>query len=48
MAVFVRHERRRRSSGLIEPSLLRNRTYLSGIAVVLALFGAFDAHRCWF
>jgi hypothetical protein len=26
---------------LIEPTLLANRTYLSGIAVVLALFGAF-------
>jgi MFS family permease len=39
--VFLRHERRRGSSPLIEPTLLTNRTYLSGIAVVLALFGAF-------
>ena len=28
-------------NALIEPTLLRNRTYLSGIAVALALFGAF-------
>ncbi len=31
----------RGADALIEPSLLSNRTYLSGIAVVLALFGAF-------
>ncbi|MBV8445122.1 MAG: MFS transporter, partial [Candidatus Dormibacteraeota bacterium] len=41
LGVFVRHERRRRQNPLIEATLLRNRTYLSGIAVVLALFGAF-------
>ena len=29
------------ADALIEPSLLRNRTYLSGIAIVLSLFGAF-------
>jgi EmrB/QacA subfamily drug resistance transporter len=38
--VFLIHERRS-SNPLIEPTLLTNRTYLSGIAVVLALFGAF-------
>jgi MFS family permease len=38
--VFLRHERRS-DNPLIEPTLLKNRTYLSGIAVVLALFGAF-------
>jgi EmrB/QacA subfamily drug resistance transporter len=40
--VFVRYERRRSHNALIEPSLLANRTYLSGIAVILALFGAFS------
>jgi MFS family permease len=39
--VFLRYERRRENNPLIEPTLLTNRTYLSGIAVVLALFGAF-------
>jgi EmrB/QacA subfamily drug resistance transporter len=39
--VFVRYERRRRDNALIEPSLLTNRMYLSGIAVMLGLFGAF-------
>jgi MFS family permease len=38
---FLRYERRRGQNALIEPTLLRNRTYLSGIAVALALFGAF-------
>jgi len=38
--LFLRHERRSKSP-LIEPSLLANRTYLSGIAVALGLFGAF-------
>ena len=38
---FLRHERRREHDALIEPSLLTNRTYLSGIAVMLGLFGAF-------
>jgi MFS family permease len=41
LLVFVRYEQRREQSTLIEPTLLTNRTYLSGIAVVLALFGAF-------
>ena len=39
--VFLRHERRSRDNALIEPSLLRNRTYLSGIAVILFFFGGF-------
>ena len=39
--VFVRYERRRSHNALIEPSLLANRMYLSGIAVMLSLFGAF-------
>ena len=39
--VFFRHERSRGKNALIEPTLLKNRTYLSGIAVALALFGAF-------
>src|SRR5580700_974493 len=39
--VFVRYERRRSHNALIEPSLLTNRMYLSGIAVMLGLFGAF-------
>jgi MFS family permease len=38
---FLRYERRHSANALIEPSLLSNRTYLSGIAVVLALFGSF-------
>ncbi|HEX3899131.1 MAG TPA: MFS transporter [Mycobacteriales bacterium] len=38
---FIRYERRPNGDPLIEPSLLKNRTYLSGIAVILALFGAF-------
>ncbi len=38
---FLRYERRHRSNALIEPSLLSNRTYLSGIAVILFFFGAF-------
>lgn len=40
LAAFLFHERHSKNP-LIEPSLLINRTYLSGIAVVLALFGAF-------
>jgi EmrB/QacA subfamily drug resistance transporter len=39
--VFVRYERRRGHNALIEPSLLTNRMYLSGVAVMLALFSAF-------
>ncbi|MBR7836163.1 MFS transporter [Actinospica durhamensis] len=42
LLVFLRHERRHRDSALIEPTLLANRTYLSGVAVALALFGAFS------
>jgi EmrB/QacA subfamily drug resistance transporter len=42
LVAFVIYEGRRRSSPLIEPGLLRNRTYTSGIAVALALFGAFS------
>src|SRR3984957_6703648 len=41
LLVFLRYERGRGKNPLIEPTLLANRTYLSGIAVVLALFGAF-------
>jgi MFS family permease len=41
LIAFLRYERRSGKSPLIEPTLLLNRTYLSGIAVVLALFGAF-------
>jgi EmrB/QacA subfamily drug resistance transporter len=42
LLAFLRHERRHKGSDpLIEPTLLGNRTFLSGIAVVLALFGAF-------
>lgn len=39
--VFLAYEGRRGINVLIEPALLTNRTYLSGIAVSLALFGAF-------
>jgi EmrB/QacA subfamily drug resistance transporter len=41
LVAFLRYERRRTSDPLIEPTLLTNRTYLSGIAVALGLFGAF-------
>jgi EmrB/QacA subfamily drug resistance transporter len=41
LVAFLVYERRRDNDPLIEPTLLTNRTYLSGIAVVLALFGAF-------
>ncbi|MGA2929486.1 MAG: MFS transporter, partial [Solirubrobacteraceae bacterium] len=41
LLAFLRYERRRDNNPLIEPTLLTNRTYLSGIAVALALFGAF-------
>src|SRR5580692_5316611 len=40
LVAFLRHERHS-NNPLIEPTLLANRTYLGGIAVVLALFGAF-------
>src|ERR1700749_4303962 len=38
LLVFVRYERHGQSNPLIEPKLLANRAYLSGVAVVLALF----------
>jgi predicted MFS family arabinose efflux permease len=41
LVAFVLHERRRGIDPLIEPTLLTNRSYVGGIAVVLALFGAF-------
>ncbi len=41
LLALLRHERRHRDNALIEPTLLTNRTYLSGIAVVLLFFGAF-------
>jgi MFS family permease len=41
LLAFLRYERRRGDNPLIEPTLLTNRTYLSGTAVTLALFGAF-------
>jgi len=41
LLVFLRYERRLGANALVEPALLTNRTYLSGIAVALALFGAF-------
>ena len=41
LVVFVRYEHRRSNNALIEASLLTNRNYLSGIAVMLCLFGAF-------
>jgi EmrB/QacA subfamily drug resistance transporter len=41
LLLFVRFERRRGYNALIEPSLLTNRMYLSGVAVMLALFSAF-------
>ena len=41
LVVFVRHERHRGDNALIEPSLFTNRMYLSGVAVMVALFGAF-------
>jgi EmrB/QacA subfamily drug resistance transporter len=39
---FLRYERRHQDSALIEPTLLSNRTYLSGIAVILFFFGGFS------
>jgi predicted MFS family arabinose efflux permease len=41
LGVFVLFERRRHGDPLIEPGLLTNRTYTSGILVALAFFGAF-------
>jgi MFS family permease len=41
LVTFFLWERRHKGDPLIEPSLLVNRTYLSGAAVALAFFGAF-------
>ena len=41
LGVFVVWERRRPGDPLIEPGLLANHTYTSGILVALAFFGAF-------
>jgi EmrB/QacA subfamily drug resistance transporter len=41
LGAFLLWERHRRGDALIEPSLLSNRTYVSGILVALATFGAF-------
>ncbi len=41
LLVFLRYERRSGGDPLIVPTLLTNRAFLSGIAVSLALFGAF-------
>jgi EmrB/QacA subfamily drug resistance transporter len=41
LAAFVLWERRHHGDPLIEPRLLANRTYTSGILVALAFFGAF-------
>ena len=41
LGVFVLWERRLHGDPLIEPGLLANRTYTSGILVALAFFGAF-------
>jgi predicted MFS family arabinose efflux permease len=41
LGAFALWERRRHADPLIEPGLLANRTYTSGILVALAFFGAF-------
>jgi EmrB/QacA subfamily drug resistance transporter len=41
LVTFLLWERRTRGDALIEPTLLSNRTYVSGILVALATFGAF-------
>ncbi|HLI59851.1 MAG TPA: MFS transporter [Solirubrobacteraceae bacterium] len=41
IVAFVLYERRRTRDPLIEPGLLANRSYASGLAVMLAFFGAF-------
>ncbi|HEX3833867.1 MAG TPA: MFS transporter [Solirubrobacteraceae bacterium] len=41
LGAFVAYERGRRHAPLIEPGLLRNRTYTTGIAVALAFFATF-------
>ena len=42
LGVFVIYEQHRRQAPLVAPSLLKNGTYISGIAVALAFFGAFS------
>jgi EmrB/QacA subfamily drug resistance transporter len=42
LGAFVMWERRHHGDPLIEPALLANRTYTSGILVALAFFGAFS------
>jgi EmrB/QacA subfamily drug resistance transporter len=39
---FLRYERGHQDHALIEPTLLKNRTYLSGLAVLLFFFGGFS------
>jgi EmrB/QacA subfamily drug resistance transporter len=41
LGAFVLWEHRRQGDALIEPGLLANRTYTSGVLVALAFFGAF-------
>ncbi len=41
LVAFLRFESRRSKDALIEATILRNRTFLSGIAIVLSMFGAF-------
>ena len=41
LVAFVVYERRRPAAPLIEPSLLRNRTYIDGIVVALGFFAVF-------
>ena len=41
VGVFVLYESRRTHDPLIEPTLLKNRSYLSGLAVLVSFFGAF-------
>lgn len=41
LGAFVLWNRRRGEHALVEPTLLRNRTYTSGVLVLLAFFGAF-------
>jgi EmrB/QacA subfamily drug resistance transporter len=41
LVAFVMWERRLKGDPLIEPGLLRNRTFVGGLSVILAFFGAF-------
>jgi EmrB/QacA subfamily drug resistance transporter len=41
LGLFALYESRRERNPLIEPSLLRNATYISGLAVLMTFFGAF-------